>query len=91
MDTENKNAYRITEDELDTVFEKTERIEEIGYQQEYIPTVEDLQAHQVDKNMNIYLPYLIYISDIVAGAKYNEHKKVAKYISQLVNECVIAA
>lgn len=72
----------MTYDELDAVFDTVEKIPE---NRSYIPTVEDMEAHGVSKDPEKFLPYLVWVSEMLAGTKKAAEKEANRYINNIVN------
>ena len=71
-------------------------IDEMGITSKYIPTVEDLEAHNIKNNIIKYAPFLIYISESIktnlSSLTSNEKKELQRtqaYITHAFSEAEI--
>ena len=70
-------------DKLDAIFEV---IENIPADALYIPTVEELRKNKVEKDIEKYLPYLLWVSEMLVGTKNKKEKETNRYINYLVSQ-----
>lgn len=75
----------ITYNELDRIFEN---VEKIPADHSYIPTVAEMEANHVKENVEKFLPYLVWVSEMLAGTKVQKEKETNRYINDAINACV---
>lgn len=52
----------------------------------YVPTIEDLEEHQVAEHMDFYYPYLVFYGDKDCFDGGEEFEPVYQYIQKLLKE-----
>ena len=92
---------RLTFTEYDQMIEMCEKIKDdtqnnpdVKFQftlQDNVPTIEDFKKHDVENNIDEYLPFLLYYSDCYEPKDYNENefKKSRKYIRNILYDAVV--
>jgi len=74
-----------TFDEIDEILDI---VDKIPADPSYIPSVEEMKEHQVEKNIEQFLPYLLWVSGMAAGSKFQ--KDTIRYITQILDRNCVA-
>ena len=53
-------------------------------------SVEEMKEHQVEKNIEQFLPYLLWVSGMAAGSKFQKDKETIRYITQILDRNCVA-
>lgn len=76
---------KFTYEDLDKIFEN---VEKIPADRSYIPTVEEMEANHVREHVEKFLPYLVWVSEMLVGTKVQKEKETNRYINNVINACV---
>lgn len=82
----NKEENCITYEEMDKMLEVIDMLpENVTYE----VTIEDLVSHNVEENFREFAPYLLWVSESIAGSNYVKDKEVNRYINALFQKYLV--